>query len=57
MNDLADTTEHPPALIQAGPPRVNVHVDLHAISRDLQAIKSEIACVFRSKVIRDSGGR
>jgi hypothetical protein len=43
MNDLADTTERPPTLMQAEPPRVNVHVDLYAISRDLQAIKVEIA--------------
>ena len=43
MNDLADTTERPPTLRQTEPPRVNVHVDLYAISRDLQAIKDEIA--------------
>jgi hypothetical protein len=41
MNDLADTTERPPIVRQAEPPRVNVHVDLYAISRDLQAIKAE----------------
>jgi hypothetical protein len=43
MNDLADTTERPLSVTQAQPPRVNVHVDLHAISRDLQTIKDEIA--------------
>lgn len=42
MNDLAETTERPP-IRQAKPPRVNVHVDLYAISGDLQAIKDEIA--------------
>jgi hypothetical protein len=39
---LAQTTEHPPIVCQAEP-RVDVHVDLYVISRDLQAIKSEIA--------------
>ena len=29
--------------IERPPPRVAVHVDLHAISRDLQEIKAEIA--------------
>jgi hypothetical protein len=43
MNDLPDTTARPPTLRQAEPPRVNVHVDLYAISRDLQTIKDEIA--------------
>jgi hypothetical protein len=43
MNDLADATERSPTLRQAEPPRVNVHVDLYAISRDLQAIKDELA--------------
>jgi hypothetical protein len=43
MNDLAETTEHPPTFRQAEPPRVDVHVDLYAISHDLQAIKAEIA--------------
>jgi hypothetical protein len=39
MNDLADTTERPPIVRQGEPPRVNVHVDLHAISHDLQTIR------------------
>ena len=43
MNDLAETTEHPPTLRRAEPPRVDVHVDLYAISHNLQAIKAEIA--------------
>jgi hypothetical protein len=42
VNDLADPTE-PLALRQTQPPRVAVHVDLHAISRDLQDIKAELA--------------
>jgi hypothetical protein len=43
MSNLADPTEHPLIVSQAEPPRVDVHVDLHAISHDLQAIKAVIA--------------
>jgi hypothetical protein len=43
MHELADGAEHPPTLPQPEPPRVAVHVDLHGISLDLQAIKAEIA--------------
>jgi hypothetical protein len=42
MNHLTQTTEHPPIVSQAEP-RVDVRVDLYAISRDLEAIKAEIA--------------
>jgi hypothetical protein len=37
MSDLAETTERPNIVRQAQPPRVNVYVDLYAISRDLQS--------------------
>jgi hypothetical protein len=40
---LADPTEYPLSVTQAQPPRVDVRVDLYAISRDLEAIKAEIA--------------
>jgi len=43
MSNLADPTVHPPIVSQAESPRVNVHVDLYAISHDLQTIKAEIA--------------
>jgi hypothetical protein len=43
MNELADPTEPPLTVKQEEPPRVDVRVNLYAISRDLEAIKAEIA--------------